>query len=309
MKLDLRQLRMVLALDRHRSFARAADELGLTQPALSRNLRVLEETLGARLFDRDRAHVEPTAVGELLIERAAPLLAQARRVERELTEMITVSEGVLRVGAGPFAAELSVGIALGRLARRHPGVSLDLEVADWPVLTERILARDLDLVIAEASLAADDPRLEVELLPSHTAVFFCRVGHPLAGSDDLTIDDIRRYPLVLTSVPERLRDLVDRERSTRFRGLPDGVGATGIRVSALAPGRQIVEYSDAIGVALPRQIEQELQLGRLVALPLRLASLRTAYGVIRLARRSLSPVAAEFVTLLREVEAGIAGPG
>jgi len=78
MKLDLRQLRHVLALDRHRNFGRAAEAIGLTQPALSRSLQALEDEIGARLFDRDRSRVEPTAVGARL-EAGMRGLARRRR--------------------------------------------------------------------------------------------------------------------------------------------------------------------------------------------------------------------------------------
>ena len=77
MNIDLRRCRHVLALDLHRNFARAAESLGLTQPALTRSLQALEKSIGARLFDRDRARVEPTPVGQRLIERARLLVNQA----------------------------------------------------------------------------------------------------------------------------------------------------------------------------------------------------------------------------------------
>jgi len=102
MKLDLRQLRHVLALDRHRNFGRAAEAIGLTQPALSRSLQALEDEIGARLFDRDRSHVAPTAVGERLIERARLLVNQARDIEQDLKQMLGLEVGLLRIGAGPY---------------------------------------------------------------------------------------------------------------------------------------------------------------------------------------------------------------
>jgi DNA-binding transcriptional LysR family regulator len=171
MKLDLKQLRHVLALDRYRSFARAAEAVGLTQPALSRSIQALEKEVGARLFDRTRARVEPTAVGVRLIELAQPLVTQVDLAARELQQMVGLDGGLLRIGAGPFAAEVSVGTAVGRLARRHPAILVDVSVGDWPELYRRVLNGELDVAVVDTSLADGDERLVVERLPEHPGRF------------------------------------------------------------------------------------------------------------------------------------------
>ena len=155
MKLDLRQLRHLLALDKYRNFARAAEAVGITQPALTRSIQTLENSLGARLFDRDRKRVEPTTLGSRLIEQAAHLLNAARDLERELERAINLEGGHLYVGAGPYPAEISVGVAVGRMIRLHPSIKIDVLTGDWPDLTKRILAGELDVAIAETSLAQD----------------------------------------------------------------------------------------------------------------------------------------------------------
>jgi DNA-binding transcriptional LysR family regulator len=304
MKLDLRQLRHVLAIDRHRNFARAAEAIGLTQPALSRSLQTLEDAIGARIFDR-HPRVTPTAVGARLIEQAQPLVAQAREVERDLELMIGLSGGLLRIGAGPFPADISVGTAIGRLVQRWPKIVIDLSVGDWPELTRRVVAGELELVIAETSLAEDDERLAVEPLPRHKGEFYCRAGHPLAARSDLTLDGLKPFPLVITSLPPRLFSHLGRSVSPLRSDLPDGVAAAEIRTENVALARQVVLESDAVSVALPRQIEADLALGRLVLLPLDLPWLTTAYGIIRLAHRTPSPAAVEFLELLREVEGAL----
>jgi DNA-binding transcriptional LysR family regulator len=154
--------------------------LSLTQPALTRSLQSLERDLGARLFDRDRTRVEPTPVGERLIERARLLVSQARSIEQDLQQMLGLEVGLLRIGAGPYPADLSVGSALGRFVKSHPQVMVDLSVADWPALTRRILASEIELAVADVGLAGQDERLVVELLGQHQAYLFCRRGHPLA---------------------------------------------------------------------------------------------------------------------------------
>lgn len=305
MNIDLRQCRHVLALDRHRSFARAADALGLTQPALTRSLQVLEKSIGARLFDRDRTRVEPTAVGERLIDRARLLVNQARDIEQDLKQMLGLEIGLLRIGAGPYPADLSVGTAIGRLVQRHPALMVDLSVADWSELIRRVASGELELAIADTGIAKQDDRLVVESLPRHKLGFFCRSGHPLAGSTALTLEELRQYPLVGTALPPQLAVLAAKDRKGMRANLPAGVTAPEIRVDTFALARRIVMQSDAVGGAVPSQIQDSVARGELATLPLDLPWLETAYGILRLANRTPSPAATAFMEILREVEAGI----
>lgn len=305
MNIDLRQCRHVLALDQHRSFARAADALGLTQPALTRSLQVLEMSIGARLFDRNRTRVEPTPVGERLIERARLLVNQARDIEQDLKQMLGLEVGLLRIGAGPYPADLSVGTAVGRLVRRHPALMVDLSVGDWSDLIRRVVAGELELAIADTGLAQQDDRLLVEPLPSHQLRLFCRKGHPLAGRATLTLEELRRFPLVGTALPPQLAGLAAQDRKGMRANLPAGITAPEIRVDTFPLARRIVLESDAAGGAVPSQIADSLARGELVTLPLELPWLKTNYGIIRLANRTPSPAATAFMEILREIEAGI----
>jgi len=302
MKLDLRQLRHVLALDRHRNFARAAEDIGISQPALSRSIQTVEQAIGAKLFDRDRAGLEPTAVGARLIELARPLVAQARVAERELEQLLGLSGGLLRIGAGPYASEISVGKAVGRLAARHPAIRADVVVTDWPELFRKVLADEIDIAVAEVSHATGDDRVIIEPLPEHQGFLFCRAGHPLTGRTDLTAEEVGAYPLALTSVPRRLLEHLGTGAGIASNDAREGTSTPHFRVETPYLARAIVKESDAIGAALLTQIEHDIALGHVVTLPLRLPWLKTRYGILRLARRTLSPAAIEFLKILREVE-------
>jgi DNA-binding transcriptional LysR family regulator len=305
MNIDLRQCRHVLALDQHRSFARAAESLGLTQPALTRSLQVMEKSIGARLFDRDRARVEPTPVGQRLIERARILITQVRDIEQDLKQMLGLEVGLLRIGAGPYPADLSVGTAVGRLVRRHPSLLVDLSVADWSELIQRVASGELELAIADTGVARQDDRLLAESLPQHKVSFFCRTDHPLAGVTALSLEELRKFPLVGTALPPRLAALAAKDKTGMRANLPAGITAPEIRVDTFALARRIVMESDAVGAAVPSQIKDSVARGELLTLPLDLPWLKTGYGIIRLANRTPSPAAMAFMEILREVEAGI----
>jgi DNA-binding transcriptional LysR family regulator len=306
MRLELRQLRHLLALNKYRSFARAAEALGLTQPALTRSIQTLEEHVGARLFDRDRSRVEPTVVGTRLIQESEMLLGRAEEVVREIQRITGLKGGTLRIGAGPVPASTSVGVAVGRLLQLHSGLKCELAVADWPTLTRQVLSGELELAVAEASLAREDRRLVVDELEKHRGSYFCRAGHPLTKLSKITTEDALRYPLVATSLPTRLAKALGRSRADASLDESEADSASEVRTSSYDVIRTIVWSSDAVSIALPAQIERDVALGTLVALRVDGAEIISDYGIIRLAHRSLSPAAEQFVNLLKEVERGLA---
>ena len=301
MALDIRLMRHLLALDEHRNFARAARRLGITQPALSRSIQAFEATIGTRLFDRRREGVTPTDVGQLLIELARPIVNESIEAERQLRQVVNARTGQIRIGAGPYAADISVGRAIGILSRQRPRIRIDLSVDDWPVIIRNLLNGDIDVAIAETSEIGSDSRLDIQPLPTHRAVLFVRRGHALARRRSLTLDEIGEFPLVMTEIPARLRALV-RQRTTAPWANGNSRATPDIRTDSANLAREIVKHGDAVGVGLRGQIRTDLQARRVTVLPLDLSWLTTNYGIVRLAGRTPSPLLVEFMNILRKVE-------
>lgn len=302
MRIELRQLRHLLALDRFRSFARAAEAIGLTQPALTRSIQTLEDGIGTRLFDRDHSRVEPTLAGALLIREAREVLDRAADMERTMRRIVDVRAGRLRIGAGPLAADGSVGIAVGRMLERHPEVRISVAIADWPQLTDRVLSGDIEFAVAEISLASDEPRLKVDALPQHRCRWFCRPGHPLTTRARITTDDLRRFPFAAPTVPARLADVIGRWPADDSLAEAGEIRTTELHTSSLKMIRQVVRQSDAVSLALPAQLRSDVARGLFVELDVDGPAAYTNYGIIRLAHRTLSPAAELFVGLLLEAE-------
>ena len=306
MRIELRQLRHLLALDRFRNFARAAEAIGLTQPALTRSIQTLEDSVGTRLFDRDHSRVEPTPAGAVLIREAQEVLDRAADLERTMRRIVDVRAGRLRIGAGPMAADGSVGIAAGRMLERHPDVRISVAIADWPQLTDRVLSGDIEFAVAEISLARDEPRLRVDELPKHRCRWFCRAGHPLTTRARITTGDLRGFPFASPTVPARLAPVVGRWPSDDSLAEAGEITCTELHTSSLKMIRQVVRQSDAISLALPAQLRSDVASGLFVELEVDGPAAYTNYGIIRLAHRTLSPAAELFVGLLVEAEREIA---
>jgi DNA-binding transcriptional LysR family regulator len=296
---ELRQLQHFVEVARHGNYARAAEALGLAQPTLTRSIQALERQVGGKLLDRGRAGAAPTALGVELFARAEHLLRQAEETERDIQLLAGLRAGHVRIGTGAYAADISVGAAAARLCRRHPGISLDISIHDWTALVPRLLDGQVDLVVAEASLAREDERLEVEELPSHRGVLFCRAGHPLLQrGTSLSPDDLRVFAFASTSLPKRLEHAL-------YSDSPRTGFAVRHRADTFELIRRIVLESDAVSGAVPAQIAADLSAGRVAILPLELPGLHSAYGIIRLARRTPSHAALAFIEELRQVEAEI----
>jgi DNA-binding transcriptional LysR family regulator len=304
--LDLRLLHQALVLERHRNFARAAEALHLTQPALSRSIAGLETALGERLFDRTHQGVEPTAFGRMLLSRACTLVDDAAELERDFQLFRGVHIGKLAVGAAIFPAALSVGQAAGVLMGRHPRLNIELSTSDLRTLLDQVLQRKLDLAVIELSMAEDETGLATEALPEHPGCFFCRAGHPLAGQPRPGLKQVLAYPYVGPRLPQRIaRDFLQLVKVGRIDA-DSGDYLPPVKVDTVAVAIDVVLHSDAVGLAPLALLAPDVRAGRLLALPLRLDWMHTRYGFVYLRDRQLSPAALAFMAEVRAVEAGLA---
>jgi DNA-binding transcriptional LysR family regulator len=307
MGLEIRAMRHLLALGDRRHFARAARELSITQPALSRSIQAIEAKTGTKLFDRSRTGVTPTEAGQLLLDLVRPIVNEADEADRQLRQMVDAQSGRIRIGAGPYAADISLGWAAGLLSRQRPGIRIDLTVDDWRGVARSLLNSDVDVAVAEISEVENDDRLHIEPLPKHRAELFVLKGHALARRRGLSLDDVAGFPLVATELPLRLAELFRRRTSRRRSPRVPREGTPDIRVDTFGLVHQIVEHGDAVGIALRSQLRSSLRAGRFVILPLRLPWLTSNYGIMRLAGRTPSPLVVEFMNILRDVENDIPG--
>ena len=304
--LELRHLRHALALGRYRNYARAAEALHLTQPSLSRSIATLEEELGVHLFDRSKNGVRPTAFGELLLQRGAALLEGEAEFRREIQLLAGLELGTLCIGAAPYPVEISVGTAVARLLGAHPHLRVEVLCADPDEIARRVLAGQFDVGIADPRTIPATPRLRCELLNSHPLYLACRRGHPLTGRDGLALDDVLGYPLATTVLAGPQGATASLARGAGLLDKASGVFTPAVHVNSLSLARRIAQESDALFPATAGMLAADLAAKTLVTLDFRASELKTEYGIVTLADRSLAPVTSAFLDLLRSVEDEIA---
>lgn len=286
--IDLRQLWHATVVADHRSFAKAARAIHLSQPALSRSVQALEATLGVVLFDRGSRGIEPTDAGRLLLRRAAVLLAGAEDLEREGGTLARGDTGQLRIGCGPYAAELVVGPTVARMLARHPRLQFRLRVDHWVSALEMVRNREVDLAVCEQSEAGDS-HFEVFPMTPRPGRLIVRASHPLAEVRGLTSAEVRAYPLALTGkVPARILQhmLAQTGRSA--------VSAA-VECNNLAVIRAVLAESDAVACFPLALVEQELRSGQFRVLDREVDWLHVNYALVRLRDRVHSPAAEQFL--------------
>lgn len=301
MTLDLRQLRHLLAIVEHGTFGRAAAALNMTQPALSRSMKALEDQVGAALLVRSAAGATPTDEGRLLIQAARHLVLAADELYREVTRWRVPGSGHMVIGAGPFPAEMILPRALARVVAAHPLIKVRVLVRDWDELLRRLRAREVELFVAEISTLEGEHDLEVEALQRHTLFFVARRGHPLAGRGLTDLEDLHAFPMVGLSrfAPRGLKPILDARPHGAIR---EDRPFPQVELNHLAAVKRLIADSDAI-TALPLIcVGDEVARGDLVILGTRPWAF-LSYGIVRLKGQAPSAVRANIAHALREADA------
>lgn len=304
--IEVRHIHHAVTLAKHRNFARAAAVLGISQPALTRSIQVLEEHLGVKLFDRHPRNVVPTAFGQLLIERGQDILKANQNLQRELDLLRGVEIGELHVGAGPYAARVLLGPVMARFLREFPQIKVTVHVEGWPNLAPSFYEGQLDLFVGDTVELEGREELTLHRLSRYDGVFFCRHDHPLLAEASLTAEKLAQYPLALPAVLNaRLHSLfcVDGTCSLNSAQLEQLHRITCNNIYLL---KTVVEQSEAFGVAAPIMIEDELQNGRLAILPFKTDELFGVYGYALPEQAATTPAAETFIRLLREHDVELA---
>ncbi len=289
---DLRQLRHFVALAEHGHFARAAEAVHLSQPALSRSIQALESGLGCQLVDRHSRGISLTAHGQLVLEHARRLLAGSRALSNAVSQLGNLSSGELCLGAGPYPAARLVPQALGRFAERYPQVRVQLLIENWQQLHQRLLNEEIELFVADIRELSEDAQLRIEPLRSFPGVLFCRPDHPLhLLQRKLQVSDLRSFGLAGTQLPQAI---------SRHLEHVGGGDLLSIQCDNFMVLKELVSSSDVLSMAPWDVIAQDVQAGRLALLQLSevpgVAS--SAYGIVSRAGHSLSPAAEQLQQIL-----------
>jgi len=208
--MDTSQLRTFLQVARRGSITAAADELGYTQSAVSRQVAALEASIGAPLFDRRARGVDLTAHGQLLLPHAESLLERLDATWRALRELDRVADGQVRVGAFPTANALLIPRAMAAFRRAHPQVALSLTEGSTHQQLARLDAGDIDIAVVSAfpDQRLSDRRVTLSHLLDDRMLVALSRDHPLARRRRLRLVELAADSWIAgaSGVEDRLLD-------------------------------------------------------------------------------------------------------
>jgi len=293
--MDTRQLAAFCAVVEKSSFSQAAEKLGVTQPAVSLQVRGLEERLGQTLLDRSGRRVEPTEAGLRLYRSAQRMLALEEQLYDEVAAESAELQGTLAIGASTGPGAHLVPLLLCEFQREHPDLHIALSIWDTQTVSEKVAQRELELGVVGA--LRRNRSLEFEPLVRDEIVLAVPLGHPAAGGS-VTVDDLREETLIAMQEGAGVRQVVD-----------DELRRAGLRVRELDPKLELglqesVKSAVAAGFGVTfisrTAIEGELAAGTLAMA--RVAGIEPARQiyVVRAKGRPPTRAAAAFLQLARE---------
>jgi DNA-binding transcriptional LysR family regulator len=295
--MELRQLRHFISIARHGNLHRAAEELHLSQQALSASIARLEQDIGATLLVRSARGVELSPFGEALMPRALTIVNEARFARSELQSMTDATQGHVRAGVGVFFAQDVFPESLMRFVADYPRVDITVMEASSADLYIALQRGELDFVVSTPAAEVEiPPQFESELLFETRDAVYVRHSHPLANRSSVTLRDLADYPWIMSARfgnhPARL------ENAYRTSGLapPSQI----IRTDSVALIGQVLQNSNTVSLLGHSPFPGRLlpALGALTAFEI--DALAGPYrGVLVWRRGTLLPAAAQLMQMLR----------
>lgn len=299
--MDLKRWSHIVAVADRRSFARAAELVHLSQPALSRSIQAAESELGLRLFDRGTQSVTPTPAGEFVVARARQLVFNSRCLERDVELYANRGLGDTAFGAGPFPAATFVPALLAGLRRDYPGVALRVEVGNWQSLLQALRAEDIEFFVADSRDLPLDPLIKVSPLRPEPGGFYVRAGHPLARRKTVTLAEMWGHGVASVRLPQAVRSAL-----ARLLGI---AAAVDLSIALECDDVELLKAaaldSDLVLGAPHAAVERDVDRRSLKALAVvDLPPLSSSMGVVTLRGRTPSPMADLAIRRLPSAGAG-----
>ena len=290
--MDIKHLTHIVALADKRNFARAAEHLHLSQPALSRSIQAAEAALNLRLFDRGPLEVSPTPAGEFVLERARRVVFDNQCLLRDVGLYRDRTLGNTAFGLGPFPAATILAPLLVRLRRSHPGVHVRATVGNWELLLQKLKSEELEFFLADTRDIPRTPDLDITQVAHQAAGLFVRAGHPLLALGPLTprplLEGIVQFGIATVRVPVNMQKVL-----VQLMGLPaTETLPVALECDDVHTLKRVALETDSVLIAPLVAVSAELSAGTLIRLetpgfPLAYSDM----GVVVLKGRTPSPMA------------------
>jgi LysR family transcriptional regulator of gallate degradation len=299
--LNTRRLQFFASLARHRHMPSVAKAFGISQPAVSTAIRVLESGSGLQLFHRSPRGVLLTTEGETFLLHVRRALNELRHVPDDIAALHGNIQGIVTVGALPLGRTLILPRAIARISGTYPRVHVVTDESAYEALVAGLRAGDIDFILG--ALRANDASsgLKNERLMSEDMVLLARRDHPLARARDLTIGDLRDVQWILPRSNAPARALFE----AQFKRMKLKPPTPTVETADLAMIRGLLFNSDMVAALSAQQLHYECESGQLVVLDVALHNTSRDIGLIVRAEGTPSPAARELIDAIRLSVVGV----
>jgi DNA-binding transcriptional LysR family regulator len=289
--LNLHHLSIFHAIAQTGSISSGANLLMVSQPAVSKQIRLMERSLKCKLFDRHSKGITLTHTGEMLAGYANRIFSLAKEAETALADLSQLKRGSLSVGAGPTVGVYLLPTAMVRFRREHPGVLLKTETEGPDLLRQRLLDGMIELAVSESLVLS--PQLISKILLHDVLVPVVARGHTLATALSVTADAFCRQPFITRQVDSESGSLVERTLASR------GLKVTPVlTVSSTEAIKQAVIAGVGVAMVSRLAIQTEIAAGLLVELKVKGLHIRYPIHHIWRKGKSQSKIAGRFLAMM-----------
>src|SRR5215469_6216102 len=287
--MDFDQLETFLEVARTLSFSRAAEKRFRTQPAISSQIRALEEEVGARLFDRTGGKVSLTTAGKTFQKYVEEALVARRNVITAMAEMERIPRGELVVAANEGTSLHILPEVFGEFKRQYPNVSVSIMRSEHAKILEHVVDNTVDFGVV--SLPVNDNRMQVVVIHRDDAVLIAAPSHPAAKLKEPALADLASFPLVMPKLG-RTRDAL--EAAFHQRGLKAKIT---MELDSSELLKRFVAAGVGIGFIARSNVVEDVKAGVLCATPVHDLSIRRDLALVFRKDKALSRAALAFIEI------------
>lgn len=259
-----RRLQVFNAVAKHGSFTRAAEQLFMTQPAVTFQIKQLEEHFNTRLLERGHGRVTLTPAGEIVQAYAEKILNLSSELESRVEELTDELRGTLSIGTSTTIAAYWLPKLLESFKRKYPRVIPRVVVGNSELTEDRVVSRQLDLGLIE--IVSNQPGIERRTAAHDELLVICAPTHPLAKNSSLSARDLLAFPLISRDPGNAIRELT--EQFFQSAGVDPAELHICAELGSLATVKHLASVGDGYALASYAAIRRDLGEGRLVAVPL-----------------------------------------
>lgn len=290
--MNLRQLEAFCRIVDLGSFSMAAEDLGISQPAVTFQIQALEKELGVTLLDRSPRFAAPTESGRILHQHARAILAHIEQARDEIQELEALLRGTLLIGASTGPGEHVLPQMLGRFKAEHPQINVVLRILPTDEIIEQVLAYELEIGVVGAK--ERNPKLSFEPFVHDSLVVIAPPDHPWTAQEKITLDDLMREPFILQQPGAGVRIML--ESGLRAMGLSLSRLNVHMEVGLQESIKTAVQAGFGVGLVSRFAVRQELSFGTLVEIEVEdLPAFRDEFYLVRHLGRTLSRLTEAFL--------------